>query len=156
MLSYFELAEEEELPLIEAIIHEAYQPILKALSRPPGALENTGKKIRSTHRNNQLYGIYKEKKGLIGTFSLNSTKKKAMKISHFAIKSSYQKQGIGTRILPQIVKMIQNHTPAINAIELEIYSKIPSLFQFYKRFGFTQIGEKHIRGETILILSKQL
>ena len=156
ILTYFRIAKEGNIPYIEKIIHEAYEPILKALSRTPGALENTGEKLRDAHRNNQLYGIYKVKEGLIRTFYLISTNRKTVKISHFAIKPHFQKQGIGSWTIQELVKMIQFHMPKINSINLEIYSKIPSHNRFYRRFGFSQIGEKHIRGETILILSKPL
>ncbi|UCG00881.1 MAG: GNAT family N-acetyltransferase [Candidatus Heimdallarchaeota archaeon] len=155
-MTYFRIAKEGDLPYIEKIIHEAYQPILEALSRPPGALESTEEKLRDAHRNNQLYGIYKVKEGLIGTFTLIPTNRKTVKISHFAIKPHFQNQGIGSMVLQELVKMIQFHMPKVNSIYLEIYSKIPSHYQFYKRFGFSKIGEKHIRGETILILSKSL
>lgn len=151
---YFRNAKEEDLPYIEEIIYDGYQHILETLSRPPGALENTREKLRDVYRNNQLYGIYTVKDGLIGTFSLIPIDKKTVKLSYFAIKPNFQKQGIGSWTIQELVKMIQFHMPKIKAIILEIYSKIPSHYQFYNRFGFSQIGEKHIRGETILILSK--
>ncbi|MFX1508010.1 MAG: GNAT family N-acetyltransferase [Promethearchaeota archaeon] len=154
ILTYFRIVKEEDLPYIEEIIHESYQHILKTLSRPPGALENTRGKLKDAYRNNQLYGIYTVKDDLIGTFSLIFTDKKTVKLSHFAIKPNFQRQGIGSRTIQELVKMIQFHMPKIKSIILEIYSKIPSHYQFYERFGFSQIGEKHIRGETILILSK--
>ncbi|MFW9905841.1 MAG: GNAT family N-acetyltransferase [Candidatus Thorarchaeota archaeon] len=152
--TYFRIIQERDLPYIEKIIHEAYQPILKALSRPPGALENTREKLKNAYKNNQLYGIYKVEDGLIGTFSLIPTDNKTVKMSHFAIKPKFQHQGIGSWTIQELVKMIQFHMPKMKSIVLEIYSKIPSYYQFYKKFGFSQIGEKHIRGETILILSK--
>jgi ribosomal protein S18 acetylase RimI-like enzyme len=151
---YFRIAKEEDLPYIEEIIHVGYQHILETLSRPPGALENTKEKLRDAHRNNQLYGIYTVKDGLIGTFSLIPTDKQTVKLSHFVIKPNFQQQGIGSWTIQELIKMIQFHMPKIKSIVLEIYSKIPIHYQFYKRFGFSQIGEKHIRGETILILSK--
>ena len=153
---YFRLAREEDLQLIKEIIHEAYQPIRKALSRPPGALENTSEKLRDAYKNNHLYGIYKVKEGLIGTFSLIPTDEKAIKLTHFAINPYFQKQGLGSWTIQELIKMIQFHMPKVTSISLEIYSKIPIHYQFYKKFGFSRTGEKHIRGETILILSKSL
>ena len=154
--TYFRIAREGDIPYIEKIIHEAYQPILRTLSRPPGALEDTKGKLRDAYRNNYLYGIYSVKEGLIGTFSLIPVNKKTVKLSHFAINPQFQKQGIGSWTIQEVIKMIQFHMPKMKSINLEIYSKIPSHHQFYKKFGFSRIGEKHIRGETILILSKPL
>ncbi len=151
----FRLAKTEDLPQIESIIKEAYKPIADVLSRPPGALENTAKKISHTLRDDQLYGIYHEKQDLIGTFSLALADRKTIKLFHFAIKPQFQNQGSGSLVVTEVIKMIQKQFPEVTGINLEIYSKIPSHFRFYTKFGFTQIGEKHIRGEKILILSKQ-
>lgn len=153
-LKYFKLAQEGDVQQIKSIIHEAYKPINAALSRSPGALENTVEKISHTLRNNQLYGIFDENHVLIGTFSLTPTDRKTIKIFHLAIKPKFQKQGTGSWVVSAVIKMIQKKIPEKTGIELEIYSKISSLLRFYKKLGFTQIGEKHIKGEKILILSK--
>lgn len=153
---YFQLAEKGDLPQIESIIQEAYEPINKILSRPPGALDNTAKKIFHTFRNNQLYVLYNEKHGLIGTFSLALTERKTVKMFHFAIKSQFQEQGAGGWVVKEVIKMIKQQMPDVSGIELEIYSKIPSHLSFYNKYGFIQIGRKEIRGEKIFILKKQL
>ncbi|MHA2245197.1 MAG: GNAT family N-acetyltransferase [Candidatus Hodarchaeales archaeon] len=155
-MKYFKLAQEGDLQQIKSIIHEAYKPINDALSRPPGVLKNTVEKISHTLRNNQLYGILDENHILIGTFSLAPTNRKTIKMFHFAIKPKFQKQGTGNCVVFTVIKMIQKQMPEKTEIELEIYSKISSLLRFYKKLGFTQIGEKHIKGEKILILSKKI
>ena len=152
---YFQPAKEGDLPQIESIIQEAYEPIKKILSRPPGALDNTAKKVLHSFRNNQLYVLYNEKHGLIGTFSLALTERKTVKLSHFAIKSQFQEQGVGSWVIKEIIKMVKQQMPDVSGIELEIYYKIPSHLNFYNKFGFIQIGRKEIRGEKILILKKQ-
>lgn len=153
-MKYFKLAQEGDLQQIKSIIHEAYETINTALSRPPGVLENTLEKISHTLSNNQLYIIFDENHVLIGTFSLALTDRKTIKMFHLAIKPKFQKQGAGSWVVLAVIKMIQKQMPEKTGIELEIYSKISSLLRFYKKLGFTQIGEKHIKGEKILILSK--
>lgn len=155
-MTYFELVQERDLQQIGSIIQEAYKPIAAALSRPPGALDSTVDKLIYAFKNDQLYGIYYDEKKLIGTFSLILTERKTAKLFHFAIKPRYQNQGIGSQVITKVIKIIRKKEPSITEIELEIYLKIPSLIRFYKNFGFTQIGEKHIRGEEILIFSKKL
>ncbi len=155
-LFHFQQAEKGDLPCIESIIQEAYESINKILSRPPGALENTANKILHSFRNNQLYVLYNEEYGLIGTFSLALTERKTVKMFHFAIKSQFQEQGVGSWVVEEVIKMIKQQMPDVSGIELEIYSKIPSHLNFYKKFGFIQIGRKEIRGEKILILKRQL
>ncbi|MFX0016083.1 MAG: GNAT family N-acetyltransferase [Candidatus Hermodarchaeota archaeon] len=153
---YFHLAHERELLQIESIIKDAYQSISNVLSRPPGALNDTAEKINNAFRKDQLYGVYSENKELIGTFSLAPLKEDTIKLFHLAIKPQYQKQGIGFWTIREVIKMIQKNMPRITGIELEIYFKIPSLLRFYERFGFTVTGEKRIRDENILILTKKL
>jgi len=152
----FLLAQKEDLPYIKSIINEAYKPITDTLSRLPGALDNTEQKLSHTLEKDRLYVIYNEKQDIIGTFSLTLTDRKTVKLFHFAIKPQFQKQGLGTGVIKEVLKLIQQNIPTAIRIELEIYSKIPSLLRFYKRFGFIEIGEKRIRGENILILSKEL
>ncbi|UCG90755.1 MAG: GNAT family N-acetyltransferase [Candidatus Heimdallarchaeota archaeon] len=146
-------AQKEDLPYIERIIQEAYKPMKKILSRPPGALDNTAQKLSHALESDRLYAIY-EKQDLIGTFSLALTDRKTVKLFHFAIKPQFQNQGLGSWVVKEVIKNMQQIIPTAIGIEIEIYSKIPSLLRFYKKFGFTQIGEKHIRGEKILILGK--
>ncbi|MFX1285535.1 MAG: GNAT family N-acetyltransferase [Promethearchaeota archaeon] len=146
-------ARKEDLLYIESIINEAYKPIAETLSRPPGVLDNTAQKLNYTLENDRLYAIY-EKQDLIGTFSLALTDKKTVKLFHFAIKPQFQNKGFGSWVVKEVIKLIQQDIPTAIGIELEIYSKTPSLLRFYKRFGLTRIGEKHIRGEKIIILGK--
>ncbi len=155
MLS-FQLAKNGDLPQIESIIQEAYEPISDILSRPPGALDKTAEKIFQAFSNNQLYTLYNEKHGLVGTFSLALTESETVKMFHFAIKPQFQEQGAGSWVVKEVIKMIKQQMPNVSGIELEIYSKIPSHLNFYNKFGFIQIGRKEIRGEKILILKKQL
>ncbi|UCE12751.1 MAG: GNAT family N-acetyltransferase [Candidatus Heimdallarchaeota archaeon] len=149
-------AEKEDLPVIVDIIKKAYNPMTKILSRPPGALDNTAEKVDHAFKNNQLYTL-RNKQNLIGTFSLIETEEQSVKLFHLAIKPEFQNQGIGSQTVKEIIKMVQNqdHQP-VKSLELEIYSRIPRLFQFYKKFEFVQKSEKVIRGVKILILTKKL
>lgn len=148
-------AQKEDLPLIISIIREAYKPMTNILSRFPGALENTAEKVNLAFKNNQLYAVKNEKQILLGTFSLAETKEESVKLFHLAIKPEFQNQGIGSWSVEEIINKVKNEGNH-PAIELEVYSQIPRLFQFYKKFGFVQKSEKKIRGVRILILIKKL
>ncbi|MFX0184318.1 MAG: GNAT family N-acetyltransferase [Candidatus Hodarchaeota archaeon] len=153
---HFELALEKDLPLIEEIIQNSYQEVKERLSRPPGAIIDTKKKLVLSLQHNQLYIVYKTKKTIIGTFSLSPTDRNTIKMFHFAITPEFQNQGIGTWVVKEVIKMQKTQIQKYKAIELEVYAKIPELFKFYEKLGFSLIGEKEINNEKIFILSKSL
>lgn len=149
-------AQEEEIDKIVAIIQEAYKPIAKALSRPPGAISNTKEKALQSFQQNQLYVVCMQNNIIIGTFSINTVDKGIVKLSHLAITPQHQNQGIGSWVLNEIIKKFKQEGSKIQQIILEVYYKTPGLLQFYKNYNFSVVGEKEIRGEKILILSLEL
>ncbi len=149
-------AQKDDIPKIISIIKVAYEPIAKALSRPPGALLNTEKKINQAFQQNQLYVVCINNNNIIGTFSIKTVEQKIVKLSHFAISPQHQNQGIGSWVLNEIITKFEKEESKVQRIILEVYFKIPGLFQFYKKFNFSLIGEKEIKGERILILSLNL
>jgi ribosomal protein S18 acetylase RimI-like enzyme len=105
---------------------------------------------------NQLFIVCKDKKTIIGTFSLSPTDRNTIKMFHFAIKPEFQNQGIGTWVVKEVEKIQKTQMQKYEAIELEVYAKIPELIKFYEKLGFSLIGEKEIKNEKIFILSKSL
>ncbi|MFX0173226.1 MAG: GNAT family N-acetyltransferase [Candidatus Hodarchaeota archaeon] len=107
-------------------------------------------------RQNQLFIVCKEKETIIGTFSLTPTERNTIKLSHFAIKPEFQNQGVGTWVINEIEKIDNTQVQKYEAIDLEVYAKIPKLRKFYEKLGFAIIGEKKIKNEKIFIFSKSL
>lgn len=156
MLAAYRPAEKQDLPKIETIIKKAYNPLAEVLSRKPGAMENTFQKIEKDLLFQNLFVILGERNEIIGTFSIKKINDNLMKLYHFAIEQKFQNQGIGTKILKDIMKEIITKLPEIAKIELEIYEKIPRLSHFYTQLGFDKKGEKIIRGVRIIILYRDL
>ncbi|MFX0149164.1 MAG: GNAT family N-acetyltransferase [Candidatus Hodarchaeota archaeon] len=150
------LAKEKNIPQIKTIIQNSYQEITKKLSRPPGAIIDTEKKLIASSQQNQLFIVCKENETIIGTFSLSPTERNTIKISHFAIKPEFQNQGIGTWVIREIEKNQKFQVQKYEAIDLEVYAKVPKLGKFYEKLGFSLIGEKEINNETIFVFSKSL
>ncbi|MFW9778855.1 MAG: GNAT family N-acetyltransferase [Candidatus Heimdallarchaeota archaeon] len=142
----------EHLPQIEAIIREAYVPILKVLSRPPGALNDTDKKIKESFSNHELFIITLSDR-IIGTVSLKEQDEETCKMYHFSIAPPYQRQGYGKWVVQEVSRVLKRRNSKIKAIKLEIYEKTPHLKTFYEKQGYIQTGEKTVLGEKIFILS---
>lgn len=151
-LIYFRKAKMNEISLIEDILQEAYQPIVKTLSRLPGALVETKRKLLDDFHNNSLFSIIHNNKNMIGTFSLRKINKNIMKLYHFAIDPSFQHQGFGKNILNQIKEEIRNKHQEIKILAVEVYQKTPELLRFYEKEDFILFDEKTINLEKILIL----
>ena len=156
MSAAYRPAEKQDLPKIETIIKKAYNPLTKVLSRKPGAIENTFRKIENAFQFQNLFVIRGAKNKVIGTCSIKKINDNIMKLYHFAIEPKFQNQGIGTRIVKDIMKEITIRTPEIKKIELEIYEKIPQLTDFYTKLGFDKKGVKIIRGIKIIIFYRDL
>jgi len=148
---YFRIAKINEISLIEHILQEAYQPIVKTLSRLPGALIETKRKLIDDFNNNSLYSIIQKNNNVIGTFSLRKININNMKLYHFAILPSFQHQGFGKIILNQIKHEIKYKHHDINILIVEVYQKTPELRRFYEKDGFFIFDEKTIEQEKILI-----
>jgi ribosomal protein S18 acetylase RimI-like enzyme len=150
-------AKEEELVEVDSIIQEAYQSVVKALSRLPGALIDTKEKVNQAYTDKQLYILIdSSSSSIIGTFSLKYITENQLKIYHFAIKPSFQNRGIGSWTIEKIISRIQVQYPKVNEIILEVYQKIPELLKLYNKFGFIIEYQKEIRGEKIFVLSRKI
>ncbi len=156
MVAAYRPAEMQDLPKIELVIKKAYNPLTEVLSRKPGAIEDTFQKIEKSFEHQNLFVILGARNKVIGTFSIKKINDNQIKLYHFAIEPKFQNQGIGTRILKDIMKEITIRSPEIEEIELEIYEKIQKLSNFYTKLGFDKKGEKLIRGVRIIILYRNL
>ena len=148
----FRIAKYNEISLLETILREAYQPIAKILSRPPGALVETKRKLLNNLEENSLFCIIKDNKKVIGTFSLKKIDENTMRLSHFAIHPFFQHRGFGRNILNQIKREIKDKHSEIKILVLEVYKKTPELQMFYEEEKFLVFDDKTINNEKILIL----
>ncbi|MFX0086606.1 MAG: GNAT family N-acetyltransferase [Candidatus Hodarchaeota archaeon] len=156
MITKYREARIGDLSEIELLIRQAYKPIADLLPRPPGALVDTHYKLEQTLKSKQLFIVYNEEDKLIGTFSLSQTETNIIKIFHFAIKPEFQKQGIGSWLIEEIIRYLKTSSLDITRIELEIYAKVPQLKYFYEKFGFKEKERKYIRGVEIVVLVRDL
>ncbi len=82
---------------------------------------------------------------VIGTGRLNIENNTGI-ISQMAIKTSFQKQGVGAKLLEELI----NHCKAKKLNKIELSARETAL-AFYEKFNFKEVGEKYPSKKTGII-----
>lgn len=141
-----------EVDVIKEIIVEAYQPIMKQLSRKPAALEEgLGKISRHIQMGNQYVALVGEV--VVGTMRV-SLKGQVGVIARVAVRSKFR----GRRIGSMLVDYAENLLAHMNAkrIEIEVYGVVEQQLSFYERSGYVEVGRIERLGEEIVVMQKDL
>ena len=141
-----------EVDVIKEIIVEAYQPIMKQLSRKPAALEEgLGKISRHIQMGNQYVALVGEV--VVGTMRV-SLKGQVGVIARVAVRSKFR----GRRIGSMLVDYAENLLSHMNAkrIEIEVYGAVEEQLSFYERTGYVEVGRVERLGEEIVVMQKDL
>ena len=77
---------------------------------------------------------------------------KAAYIHSFTIKRELSGKGIGYRVLKEIEKNLKNK--GINYLRLDCGINIKKLCDYYKNYGFNEVGNVIVYGEKLLLLEK--
>ena len=83
----------------------------------------------------------------IGTARVREQKKGIFKIERMAVLKEYRKKGVGKAIIEEILKHYSNLNKVNNLI---LNSQIEAK-DFYKKFGFVEVGEEFIEANIIHI-----
>lgn len=108
-------------------------------------MENSLDLINDDFESEGIHLVCLNEDKVIGTGRLNIEKEISM-ISQMAIKSSYQKQGIGAKILKELIRF--SIEKGISKIEL---SARETAIAFYKKFNFEPMGDKYPSEKTGII-----
>lgn len=141
-----------EVDIVKEIVKEAYQPIMKQLSRTPGALQEGLDKIsRHIQMGNQYVALVGET--IVGTMRVHLRGQNGV-ISRVAVRSEFRGRRIGT----MLVDYGENLLAHMNAqrIEIEIYGAVEDQLSFYERGGYIETGRTERNGEVIVIMQKDL
>lgn len=141
-----------EVDVVKEIIKEAYQPIMKQLSRKPGALEEgLGKISRHIQMGNQYVALVGEM--IVGTMRVNLRGQVGV-ISRVAVRSEFRGRRIGTMLVDYGENLL-SHMSA-QRIEIEIYGAVEEQVSFYERGGYVETERIKRSGEEIVIMQKDL
>ncbi len=131
---------------------EAYQPIMKKLSRMPAALdEGLGKISRHIQMGNQYVALVGDT--VVGTMRVSLHGQIGV-IARVAVRQKFRGRRIGT----MLVDYGENLLIHMNAkrIEIEVYGAVEDQISFYERAGYTQMRRVERLGEEIVVMQKEL
>lgn len=134
------------------IIHQAYGPGRRLMSRDPKVLLKSEKEFEALATERRLYIVLYEG-NVIGTFKLTLKELPAV-LQYFALLPEFQNRGLGSKILMWIENFI--HQNGFNSVQLETYEKWVRTNKFYQERGFFQVDSFAKEGEKILVWEKQL
>ena len=81
----------------------------------------------------------------IGTARVREQKKGTFKIERMAVLKEYRKKGVGKAIIEEILKHYLN----LNKVNILILNSQIEAKDFYKKFGFVEVGEEFIEANII-------
>ena len=108
-------------------------------------MKNNSDLINDSFEKNSIHLVCLNEDEVIGTGRLNIENKTSV-ISQMAIKSAYQKQGVGTEIVKELIK----YSKEKELFKIQLSARETAL-AFYKKFGFVVFGDKYPSQKTGII-----
>jgi len=141
-----------EVDVVKEIIKEAYQPIKKALSRQPAALQEGLDKIsRNIQMGHQYVALVGEL--VVGTMLVSLRGQNGL-ISRVAVRNDFRGRRIGTMLVDYAENLL-THSNA-QRIDIEIYGAVEDQVTFYERGGYVETERIQRSSEEIVIMQKDL
>ncbi len=108
-------------------------------------MKNSSDLIQDDFESNGIHLVCLDNDEVIGTGRLNIEKSMSI-ISQMAIKASHQKQGVGAKILNELIK----YSKEKEVINIKLSARGTALV-FYKKFNFLAYGDKYPSQKTGII-----
>jgi len=108
-------------------------------------LENSADLINDDFEQKGIHLVSLKGGEFVGTGRLN-IENKIGTISQMAIKSNYQKQGVGAKILKELIRYSKKQ----ELFKIKLSARETAL-AFYKKFGFVIVGDKYPSQKTGII-----
>ena len=108
-------------------------------------MKNSSDLINDAFEANGIHLVCLQDDEVIGTGRLNIENRTSI-ISQMAIKSVYQKQGVGAKVLNELIKFSKEKE--LNIVKLNARE---TALAFYKKFNFVVVGDKYPSKKTGVI-----
>jgi diamine N-acetyltransferase len=122
---------------MELSVHEEQQKFVASVT-PPVAIALAKAYIRPDGKVVEPYGVYYQNV-IAGFLNLHFTpeSKEDYWIFHFFIDKRYQRSGIGSKALNELIKQIKQNHPRCRRIRLTVHPENEAGKIFYLKYGFT-------------------
>jgi diamine N-acetyltransferase len=123
---------------LELSVHDEQQKFVASIN-PPVAIALAKAYIRPGGKMVEPYGIYNQNK-MVGFFNLHYTpdSKDDYWLFHFFIDKRFQRNGLGSKALNELIRNIRYNHPACNRLYLTVHPENEAGKLFYLKFGFSE------------------
>ncbi|MEH7249568.1 GNAT family N-acetyltransferase [Neobacillus niacini] len=123
---------------LELSVHDEQQKFVASI-KPPVAIALAKAYIRPGGKMVEPYGIYNQNK-MVGFFNLHYTpdSKDDYWLFHFFIDKRFQRNGLGSKALNELIRHIKNSKPSCNRLNLTVHPENEAGRLFYLKFGFSE------------------
>ncbi|MGX6445709.1 GNAT family N-acetyltransferase [Neobacillus sp. K501] len=123
---------------LELSVHDEQQRFVASVN-PPVAIALAKAYIRPGGKMVEPYGIYNQNE-IVGFFNLHYTpnSKDDYWLFHFFIDKRFQRNGLGSKALNELIKHIKNNNPSCNRLNLTVHPENEGGRLFYLKFGFSE------------------
>lgn len=123
---------------LELSVHDEQQKFVASIN-PPVAIALAKAYIRPGGKMVEPYGIYNQNK-MVGFFNLHYTpdSKDDYWLFHFFIDKRFQRNGLGSKALNELIRNIRYNNPACNRLYLTVHPENEAGRLFYLKFGFSE------------------
>lgn len=137
---------------LELSVHDAQQRFVASVN-PPVAIALAKAYIRPGGKMVEPYGIYNQNK-MVGFFNLHYTpdSKGDYWLFHFFIDKRFQRRGLGSKALNELIKHIKNSNPSCNRLNLTVHPENEAGRLFYLKYGFSDDNKMTFDEPTFSIL----
>lgn len=106
---------------------------------PPVAIALAKAYIRPGGKLVEPYGIYNQNR-MVGFFNLHYTpeSKDDYWLFHFFIDKKFQRNGLGSKALNELIRHIKQNNPSCNCLRLTVHPENEVGRLFYLKFGFSE------------------
>ncbi|MGG3913366.1 GNAT family N-acetyltransferase [Rossellomorea vietnamensis] len=123
---------------LELSVHDEQQKFVASI-HPPVAIALAKAYVRPGGKMVKPYGIYHYNK-MVGFFNLHYTpgSKDDYWLFHFFIDKRFQRNGLGSKTLNELIRHIKNTHPYCNRLNLTVHPENETGRSFYLKFGFSE------------------
>lgn len=123
---------------LELSLHHEQQKYVASVT-PPVAIALAKAYIRPGGKRVEPYGIYNQNQ-MVGFFNLHYTpgSKEDYWLFHFFIDKRFQRKGLGSKALNELIRYIQDHHPSCRRLRITVHPENDAGKSFYLKFGFTE------------------
>ena len=139
-----------EQDIVEAIVHEAYEPYVERIGKPPGPMLDDYAALID----DGAVSVFEEPSGTIAAILVLLPKPDHLLLDNIAVRKYRQGQGLGRRL----IAFAEAEARRVGFAELRLYTHVMMTenIALYTRLGFAETGRGRDAGYDRVFMTKRL